>query len=39
MDSYLRAVLPVSISQSVDSMREAEMSLTAYERLRHVVVE
>jgi hypothetical protein len=39
MDSYLRAVLPVSISQSVDSMREAEMSPTACERLRRVAVE
>jgi hypothetical protein len=39
MDSHLRAVLPVSISQSVDSIREAEMSPTAYERLRRVAVE
>jgi hypothetical protein len=39
MDSYLRTVLPVSISQSVDSMREAKISLTTYERLRRVAVE
>jgi hypothetical protein len=34
MDSHLRAVLPVSTSQSVDSMKEAEMNPTACERLR-----
>jgi hypothetical protein len=34
MDSHLHAVLPVSISQRVDSVREAEMSPTVYEQLR-----
>jgi hypothetical protein len=37
-DSHLHAVLLVSISQSVDSVREAEMSPNVYEQLRRVSV-
>lgn len=38
MNSHLHAVLPISISLRVDSMREAEMSPPAYKRSRRVMV-
>jgi hypothetical protein len=38
MDSHLRAILPISTLQSVDSIKEAEINPTARERLRRVAV-